>query len=180
MELSKRPICHSRGPEGPGGGGEAGGPRADRARGTGQRFARWQQRRDTIPRHAWSDRVHAQFSQFRGSYLSSRSFGKKTTLVSLLRCDERMLVTPYLTSMTTPESPGLLVEGATTSWFQVYLREFNYSFERAGPAWRPAVASALRPPRRGTHHRALGACVAQDTTHTTYQTAVELNRPRDM
>jgi hypothetical protein len=26
MELSKRPICHSRGPEGPGGGGEAGVP----------------------------------------------------------------------------------------------------------------------------------------------------------
>jgi hypothetical protein len=91
-----------------------------------------------------------------------------------------LLVTPYLTSMTTPESPGLLVEGATTSWFQVYVREFNYSFERAGPAWRPAVASALRPPRRGTHHWALGACVAQDTTHTTYQTAVELKRPRDM
>jgi hypothetical protein len=38
-----------------------------------------------------------------------------------------MLVTPYLISMATPESPRLLVEGATTSWFQVYLREFNYS-----------------------------------------------------
>jgi hypothetical protein len=44
--------------------------------------------------------------------------------------------------MTTPETPRLLVEGATTSWFQVYLREFNYSYERAGPAWPPAVASA--------------------------------------
>ncbi len=53
-----------------------------------------------------------------------------------------MLVTPYLISMATPESPRLLVEGATTSWFQVYLTEFSYSFERAEPAWPPAVASA--------------------------------------
>jgi len=37
-----------------------------------------------------------------------------------------MLVTPYLISMAMPESPRPLVEGATTSWFQVYLREFNY------------------------------------------------------
>jgi hypothetical protein len=39
-----------------------------------------------------------------------------------------MLVTPNLISMATPESPRLLVEGATTSWFQAYLREFNYLF----------------------------------------------------
>jgi len=47
-----------------------------------------------------------------------------------------MLVTSYLISMATPESPRLLVEGATTSWFQVYLREFNYLFRarRAGSA----------------------------------------------
>ncbi len=43
-----------------------------------------------------------------------------------------MLVTPYLISMATPESPRLLVEGATTSWFQVYRREFNYS-RRSSP-----------------------------------------------
>ncbi len=34
---------------------------------------------------------------------------QKTMLVSLLRCDERMLVTPYLISMTMPGSPRLLV-----------------------------------------------------------------------
>jgi hypothetical protein len=53
-----------------------------------------------------------------------------------------MLVTPYLISMATPESPRLLVEGATTSWFQVYLREFNYLFRAPEPAWPPAVDSA--------------------------------------
>ncbi len=92
-----------------------------------------------------------------------------------------MLVTPYLISMATPESPRLLVEGATTSWFQVYLRELNSLFERAKPTWPPAVASAA-PTHRGLgkRHRAVGACVAQDTAHTVYQTVVELNRPRDM
>ena len=92
-----------------------------------------------------------------------------------------MLVTPYLISMETFESPRLPVEGATTSWFQVYLREFNYSLR----ARRARLAAARRFGRadhhgRGRRHRAVGACVAQDTAHTVYQTVVELNRPRDM
>ena len=92
-----------------------------------------------------------------------------------------MLVTPYLISMATPESPRLLVEGATTSWFQVYLREFNYSFR----ARKARLAAGRRLGRsdhrgRGRRHRAVGACVAQDTAVTVYQSAVELNRPRDM
>ena len=33
---------------------------------------------------------------------------------------------------------------------------------------------------RGKRHRAVGACVAQDTADTVYQSAVELNRSRDM
>ena len=49
---------------------------------------------------------------------------------------------------------------------------------RRAPAWPPAVASAAAG--EGKRHRAVGACVAQDTTYTVYQTAVELNRPRDM
>jgi len=53
-----------------------------------------------------------------------------------------MLVTPYLISMATPEPPRPLVEGATTSWFQVYLREFNYRFRAGGAPWPPAVESA--------------------------------------
>jgi hypothetical protein len=55
-----------------------------------------------------------------------------------------MLVTPYLISIATPESPRPLVEGATTSWFQVYLREFRSitDSERAEPLGRPAVESA--------------------------------------
>jgi hypothetical protein len=80
--------------------------------------------------------------------------------------------------MATFESPRLLVEGATTSWFQVYLREFNYLFERAEPAWPPAVASAAPTTAGEERHRAVGACVAQDTAHTIDQPAVE--RPRDM
>jgi hypothetical protein len=81
-----------------------------------------------------------------GSTFVVKVLRQKTILVSLLRCDDRMLITPYLISMTTPESPKLLVEGATTSLFQVYLREFNYLFERAEPAW-PTVAAvaSLRP-----------------------------------
>jgi len=39
----------------------------------------------------------------------------------VLRGHEGMLVTPYLISMAMPEAPRLLVERATTSWFQVYL-----------------------------------------------------------
>ena len=78
-----------------------------------------------------------------------------------------MLVTPYLISMATPESPRLLVEGATTSWLQVYLRKFNYLFERAEPVWPPAVASAVPTHHgRGKRHRSVGACVAQDTAQT--------------
>jgi hypothetical protein len=92
-----------------------------------------------------------------------------------------MLVTPYLISMATPESPLLLVEGATTSWLQVYLGEFNYLFR----ARRARLAAGRRFGRsdhrgRGKRHRAVGAYVAQDTAHTNYQSAVELNRPRDM
>ena len=84
----------------------------------------------------------------------------------------------YLISMTTPESPRLLAEGATTSWFQVYLGEFNYLFR----ARRAFLAAGRRFGRsdhrgRGTRHRAVGACVAADTVH---QSAVELNRLRDM
>jgi hypothetical protein len=78
-----------------------------------------------------------------------------------------MLVTPYLISMATPESPRLLVEGATTSWLQVYLREFNYLFR----ARRARLAAGRRFGRsdhrgRGKRHRAVGACVAQDTADT--------------
>ena len=92
-----------------------------------------------------------------------------------------MLVTPYLISMATPESPLLRVEGATTSWLQVYLREFNYLFR----ARKARLAAGRRFGRsdhrgRGKRHRAVGACVAQDTAHTIYQSAIELNRPRDM
>jgi len=49
-------------------------------------------------------------------------------------CDEHMLVTPYLISMTTPESRRLLVEGATTSWFQVISESSITYSERAEPA----------------------------------------------
>jgi hypothetical protein len=76
-----------------------------------------------------------------GSTFVVKVLRQKTMLVSLLRCDDRMLITPYLISMTTPESPRLLVEGAATSWSQVYLREFNDLFERAEPAW-PTIAAA--------------------------------------
>jgi len=90
---------------------------------------------------------------------------QKTMLVSLLRCDERMLVTPYLISMTTPESPRLLVEGATTSWFQVYLRETIPYASAQSPPGRRRLLRPLRPPRARKRYRAVGACVAQDTTH---------------
>jgi len=65
-----------------------------------------------------------------------------------------MLVRPYLISMATPESPGLLVGGATTSWFQVYLKEFNYLFR----ARRARLAAGRRFGRsdhreRGKRHR---------------------------
>jgi len=33
---------------------------------------------------------------------------------------------------------------------------------------------------QGKRHRAVGACVAEDTVDTVYQSAVELNRSRDM
>src|SRR5271166_625636 len=102
-------------------------------------------------------------------------------LGSLLRWDEGMVVTPYLISMTTPESRRLLVEGATTSWFQVYLREFNCLF-RARRARLAAGRRSGPSNHRGRRkrHRAVGACVAQDTADTVYQSAVELNRPRDV
>jgi hypothetical protein len=91
---------------------------------------------------------------------------QKTMLVSLLRCDERMLVTPYLISMTTPESPRLLVEGATTSRFQVYLGELSYLFERAEPRLAAGRCFGRSDHRgRGKRYRAVGARVAQDTTH---------------
>ena len=78
-----------------------------------------------------------------------------------------MLVTPYLISMAMPESPRPLVEGATTSWFQVYLREFNYRFRAGGAPWPPTVEVGPSDYRgRGKHHRAVGACVAQDTADT--------------
>ena len=91
-----------------------------------------------------------------------------------------MLVTPYLISMATPESPRLLVEGATTSWFQVYLREFNYLFRtrrarlaagrRFGRSDRPGEESAIGGRRvRSPRYRSY-----------IYQSAVELNRSRDM
>src|SRR6266850_1440372 len=92
-----------------------------------------------------------------------------------------MLVTPYLISMVKPQSPRLLVEGATTSWLQVYFGEFNYLFR----ARRARLAAGRRFGRsdhrgRGKSHRAVGAYVAQDTAHTINQSAVELNRPRDV
>jgi len=62
-----------------------------------------------------------------------------------------------------------------------YLREFNYLFR----ARRARLAAGRRFGRsdhrgRGRRHPAEGACVAQDTADTVYQSAVELNRPRDM
>ena len=80
-----------------------------------------------------------------------------------------MLVTPYLTSMATLEPPRLLVEGGTTSWFQVH-RSLLGRRRRFG-----------RSDHRGQErHRAVGACVARDTADTVYQSAVELNRSRHM
>jgi hypothetical protein len=76
-----------------------------------------------------------------------------------------MLVTPCLTSMTTPESPRLLVEGATTSWFQVYLRELNYLFERRARLAAGWCFGRSDHRGRGNRHRAAGVCVAQDTAH---------------
>jgi hypothetical protein len=72
-----------------------------------------------------------------------------------------MLVTPYLISMVTPGSPRLLVEGSTTSSFQVYLREFNYLFR----ARRAGLAAGRRfgrsDPRARKAPSAVGACVAK-------------------
>jgi hypothetical protein len=45
-----------------------------------------------------------------GSTFVVKVLRQKTMLVSLLRCDDRMLITPYLISTTTPQSPRLLVE----------------------------------------------------------------------
>jgi hypothetical protein len=92
---------------------------------------------------------------------------QKTMLVSLLRCDERMLVT----SLSDLADEGLNRPGYSSKeqrpWLQVYLRKFNYSFERAEPACPPAVASAVPTHHgRGKRHRSVGACVAQDTAHT--------------
>ena len=44
---------------------------------------------------------------------------------------------------------------------------------------RPAIWP-LRPPRARKAPSAVGACIAQDTADTVYQSAVGLNRPRDM
>ena len=73
---------------------------------------------------------------------------QKTMLVSLRRCDERMLVTPL---------PDLADEGLNRhgysskeqrpSWLQVYFREFNYLSSAQSPPSRRPLLRPLRPPR---------------------------------
>src|SRR5215471_14201774 len=80
-----------------------------------------------------------------------------------------MLVTPYLTSMATPEAPRPLVEGGTTSWFQVHRRACLAAGRRFGRSDHRG---------QGKRYRVVGACVARDTADTVYQSAVELDRSR--
>ena len=80
------------------------------------------------------------------------------------RCDEGMLVT-------------LLVDIVVSGLF----RRVQLLIPNAqSPLGRRPSIPPLRPPGRGKRHRAVGRVVAQDTAHTIYQSAVELNRPRDM
>ena len=93
---------------------------------------------------------------------------QKTMLVSLLRCDERMLVT----SLSDLADEGLNRPGYSSKeqrhrGFRFISESSITYFERAEPAWPPAVASAVPTHHgRGKRHRSVGACVAQDTAHT--------------
>jgi hypothetical protein len=91
---------------------------------------------------------------------------QKTMLVSLRRCDERMLVTPL---------PDLADEGLNRPGY----RRRSNDIVASGLSRRVQLLIRARRARlaagrcfgrsdhhgRGKRHRAVGACVAQDTTH---------------
>ena len=49
----------------------------------------------------------------------------KALTITMVRIDSEMLVTPYLFSRQTGESPRLLIYGTETPLFQVYENEFR-------------------------------------------------------
>jgi hypothetical protein len=66
--------------------------------------------------------------------LYSRSFSRKQCWSLYVAATSVCWWRLYLISLTKAWIAPAIVEGATTSWLQVYLREFNYLFERTEPA----------------------------------------------
>ena len=63
---------------------------------------------------------------------------------------------------------------------QVYLGEFDYLFRARGAPFAGGRRFGRSDHRGRGRRRRVGACVAPDTADTVYQSAVELNRSRDM
>jgi hypothetical protein len=57
--------------------------------------------------------------------ITLRRIKAKALTMTMVRIDDEMLVTPYLLSRQTSESPRLLLRGATTPLFRVYENEFR-------------------------------------------------------
>src|SRR5580704_3137220 len=97
-------------------------------------------------------------------------------LVSLLRCDERMLVT----SLSDLADEGLNRPGYSSKEQRhrgfrfISESSITYSSAQSPPGRRPLLRPFRPTTGRGKRHRSVGACAAQDTAHTP-KTAVELN-----
>lgn len=90
------------------------------------------------------ERIRASLPESKRQYLELRTFTNIPLYCSLLRIDDKYLITPYLQSVASRNSPLFVINGRSGPWAIAYDREFETLWISSQPyAGRPLADPAL-------------------------------------
>jgi len=82
--------------------------------------------------------------RFRGS-IELRLTEHVVHLAQIIRCDDQVLISPYLSGETGGPSPAFQAEGTESAYHQTYSRQFDKLWNRAAQLTEPLVDEVLNP-----------------------------------